>query len=90
MIIELLVNLISVIIKLIAIPFNILPNTPQVLENAMDYFFDTIFAHLDFISFFVNVGTLKLVASIAIIIWTINKSYSFLLWIIHKLPFSIE
>ena len=90
MIVELLVNLITCIIKLIAIPFNILPDTPEVLVNAMNYLFDTIFAHLDFISFFVNVSTLKSVATIAIVIWTLNKSYTFLMWVIHKLPFSIE
>lgn len=90
MIVELLVNLITGIIKLIATPFNILPDTPEVLVNSMNYLFDTIFAHLDFISFFVNVTTLKSVAAIAIVIWTLNKSYTFLMWIIHKLPFSID
>lgn len=90
MIVELLVNLITVIIKLLAIPFNILPDTPEVLVNAINYLFNMIFSHLDFISFFVNVSTLKTVATIAIIIWTLDKSYSLLIWIIHKLPFSIE
>lgn len=90
MIVELLVNLITGVIKLLAVPFNILPDTPEVLINSMNYLFDTIFEHLDFISFFVNVGTLKTVATIAIIIWTLNKTYTFLLWVIHKLPFSID
>lgn len=90
MIVELLINLITVVIKLLAVPFNILPDTPEALVNAVNYLFDTIFSHLDFISFFVNVSTLKSVASIAIVIWTINHSYNFLLWVIHKLPFSID
>ena len=90
MIVELLINMITGIIKVLAVPFNMLPDTPQVLVNAMDYLFDTIFSHLDFISFFINVDTLKSVATIAIVIWTINKSYTFLMWVIRKLPLGIS
>lgn len=90
MIVELLINLVTVVIKLLAVPFNILPDTPEALKIGVDYLFNTIFSHLDFISFFVNVSTLKAVAVIAIVIWTIDNSYSFLVWIIHKLPLSID
>lgn len=90
MIIESLVNLITVIIKLLVVPFNILPDTPQGLETAVNYYLDLVFDNLDFISFFVNVGTLKAVALVAIAIWTVNHTYSLLIWIIHKLPFSID
>lgn len=90
MIVELLINLITVVIKLIAIPFSILPDTPETLRNAVTYLFDMVFEHLDFISFFINVSTLKTVAAIAIIIWTLEHTYSLLIWIIHKLPLSIE
>ena len=90
MIIELIISLVTFIIKLLAVPFNILPDTPQQVVEAMDYLFDMIFTHLGFLNFFVNVSTLKLVATIAIVIWTLDKSYSFLIWIIHKLPLSIN
>lgn len=90
MIVEALINLITVVIKLLAIPFNILPDTPEALRNAMSYLFDMIFEHLDFISFFINVGTLKAVATVAIIIWSVDRTYSLLIWIIHKLPISTE
>lgn len=90
MIIEALINLITVVIKLLAIPFNVLPDTPQALVNAVDYYLDMVFNNLDFISFFVNVDTLKNVAIIAIAIWTLDKVFNLLLWIIHKLPLSIN
>lgn len=90
MIIEALVNLITGIIKLLVIPFNILPDTPQAVVNAVDYYFDLVFNNLDFLNFFINVNTLKSVALIAIAIYTVNKTYSLLIWIIHKLPFSIN
>lgn len=89
MIVEAIINLITVVIKLLAIPFNILPDTPQALVTAVDYYMDLIFDNLDFISFFVNVDTLKNVAIVAIVIWTIDHTYSLLIWIIHKLPLSI-
>lgn len=90
MIIEALINLITVIIKLLAIPFNILPDTPQVLRDSVGYYFNVIFNNLDFLNFFVHVDTLKAVSLIAIIIYTLDKTYSLLLWIIHKLPLSIN
>lgn len=90
MIIEVLFNLLKVIILLFTLPFNILPKTPQLLIDSMDYYLDLVFSNLDFISFFVNVGTLKTVAIIAIAIWSLDKSYHLLLWIIKKLPLSIN
>lgn len=90
MIIEALINLITVIIKLLAIPFNILPDTPQVLRDSVGYYFNVIFNNLGFLNFFVHVETLKSVAIIAIIIYTLDKTYSLLIWIIHKLPLSIN
>ncbi len=90
MIIEALINAITAVIKLLVIPFNILPDTPEALRVAVDSYFGLVFDHLDFLNFFVNVSTLKSVALIAIIIWTLNKTYSILIWIIHKLPVSIN
>lgn len=90
MIIEALINLVTVVIKLLAIPFNILPDTPESLTTAVDSYLDLVFSNLSFISFFVNVDTLKTVALIAIAIYTLEKAYTLLIWIIHKLPVSID
>ena len=90
MIVEALINLVTVVIKLLAIPFNILPDTPQQLVDSVNYYMDVIFNNLDFISFFVNVDTLRNVAVIAIAIWTLDKGYSLLIWIMHKLPISVD
>lgn len=90
MILEVIINLITGIIKLLATPFNILPDTPEALVNAVNYYLDLVFNNLDFISFFVNVVTLKTVAIVAIAIWTVDNGYHFLMWIIKKLPLSIN
>lgn len=90
MIVESLINLVTVVIKLLAIPFNILPDTPEALTTAVDSYLDLVFSNLSFISFFVNVDTLKTVALIAIAIYTLEKAYTLLIWIIHKLPVSVD
>lgn len=90
MIVEALINLVTVVIKLLAIPFNILPDTPEALTTAVDSYLDLVFSNLSFISFFVNVDTLKTVALIAIAIYTLEKAYTLLIWIIHKLPVSVD
>ena len=90
MIVEALINLITGIIKVIALPFSILPDTPQSLVDSMDYYLDLVFNNISFVGFFVNVNTLKAVALIAIAIWTLDKTYSLLIWIIHKLPIGIN
>lgn len=90
MIVEALILAITAVIKLLALPFNILPDTPSQVVTAVDYYFDLVFNNLDFLSFFVNVDTLKTVAIIAIAIWTFDHAYSFLIWVIHKLPISIN
>lgn len=90
MIVEALINAITGVIKLLVLPFNILPDTPQALRDSVDYYFNLVFDNLDFLNFFVNVSTLKAVALIAIVIWTVDKTYSLLIWIIHKLPIGIN
>ena len=79
MIIEAIVNLVTVLIKMLASPFSILPDTPESLVS-----------HLDFLGFFVNISTLKMVSVVAIAIWTLDHAYHFLMWILHKLPLSID
>ena len=90
MIVEALINLITVVIKIIATPFGILPDTPPGLVDTMDYYLELVFENINFIGFFVNVDTLKAVALISIAIWTLDNSYNFLMWIIRKLPLSIN
>lgn len=49
---------------------------------------DMIFGNLDFISFFVHTDTLHKVAIIAI--FTVDKAFNLLMFIIRKLPLSIN
>lgn len=67
-----------------------LPGMPETAKNALDTYFGYIFDNLDFLNFFLNVGTLKAVAAIAIILFSFEHMYKISIWIIHKLPLSID
>lgn len=87
MIVELLVNLITMLIKVIFGWIN-LPQAPEAAQNAIDYYFNLIFNNLGFLGFFVNVNTLKNIALISIALLTFNRLYKVTMWIYKKLPIS--
>lgn len=87
MIIELLINLITGLIKII-FGFINLPQAPEGAHVAISGYFDMIFNNLGFLNFFVNVDTLKIVAIVAIAIIAFEKMYKVTMWIYHKLPIS--
>ena len=87
MIVELLVNLITALVKVIFFWIN-LPRAPQAAKDAISTYFDMVFNNLGFINFFVNISTLKTIAISAIAIITFVKLYKISMWIYHKLPIS--
>ena len=52
----------------------------------MSYIFD----NLHFLNFFLNVDTLKTVSSIALVLFAFEHIYKIMIWIIHKIPLSIN
>lgn len=87
MIVELLINLITFLIKAIFNFIN-LPQAPEGAKVAIDSYFDMIFNNLGFLNFFVNVDSLKTVAIVAIAIIVFEDLYKVTMWIYHKLPIS--
>ncbi len=67
-----------------------LPSMPESAQTAFNTYFSYIFDNLSFLNFFINVGTLKTVAGIAITIYAFEHIYKIMMWIIHKLPLSID
>ena len=49
-----------------------------------------IFDNLDFLSFFINVNTLKTVSLVAVLLYGFEHIYKIMMWIIHKIPLSID
>lgn len=87
MIIELLFNLISVLLKILFSWVN-LPQIPSEAETSINQYLDMIFDNLDFLGFFIRPNTLTIVATSAIALWTFSKLYKVTMWIYHKLPIS--
>lgn len=67
-----------------------LPSMPEGAHVALDTYFGYIFDNLDFLNFFVNVSTLKTIAIVTIVLFGFEHTFKIIMWIIHKLPLSIE
>lgn len=89
MIFEALITICSSLIKLLFSWVN-LPAFPEQAKVAIDTYMGYIFDNLDFLSFFVNVSTLKIVAGVAITLYAFEHIYKVIVWVIHKLPLSID
>ena len=89
MIVELLISLCTSLLKFILSWVN-LPPFPDSAKAAIDTYMGYIFDNLNFLSFFINISTLKTVAGIAIILFTFSHLYKIFIWIIHKIPVSMD
>lgn len=87
MIIEMLLNLISGVIKPVFSFIN-LPAFPENLSTSINTELDLIFNNCQWIGFFVRPTTLSIVAGIAITLITFSRLYKVVLWIWNKLPIS--
>lgn len=63
-----------------------IPDAPESIKYTFDTYFGYIFDNLDFLNFFININTFKVIATIAITIYTFKVFYKIIMWIIHKIP----
>ena len=78
---------------LFKVVFNLLPDVPsfpQTLLESLDTVFDTIFGHLDLLGLFVRIDTIKTLVPLLIIVINFEHIYHFVMWIIKKIPLSID
>lgn len=85
MIFEGFVTVCSSLIKFL-FSFVNLPSMPEAAATAFDTYFGYIFDNLDFLNFFLNVSTLKTVATIAIVLYSFEHIFKIIMWVIHKIP----
>lgn len=90
MIIETVLNLIKFLLTTIFGVLPSIPNLPDTLLNSIDSFFNIIFSNVSLLSLFVRINTLKIVFPILLVILNFDKIYKFTMWVIKKLPFSID
>ena len=67
-----------------------LPDIPLSAQSTFDTYMSYIFYNLNFLNFFLNVDTLKTVSSIALVLFAFEHIYKIMIWIIHKIPLSIN
>lgn len=63
-----------------------IPDVPESVSTTFDTYFGYIFDNLDFLNFFINVDTFKVVSALAISIYSFKYIYKIIMWIIHKIP----
>lgn len=90
MIIKAIFDLILGLLKLV---FGLLPNIPDfpdTIMTSLDKVFTTIFDNLDLLGLFVNIDTIKILVPLVIVVVNFEHIYHFTMWIIKKIPLSIE
>lgn len=90
MIIKAIFDLILGLLKLV---FGLLPNVPQFPQdilNSLNIVFDTIFNNLDLLGLFVRIDTIKTLVPLLIVAINFEHIYHFVMWIVKKIPLSID
>lgn len=90
MILELIISAITLVLKTV---LGILPNIPPLpnsLSTSLNNVFTTIFNNVNLLGLFVRISTIKLLVPLVIIVVNFEHLYHFIMWIIKKLPLSID
>lgn len=90
MILETILNLIKVFLQFF---FGLLPDVPSLeltLLDSLTQYINMIFTNTGLLGFFVRISTIKALVPLIIIVINFEHIYHFALWVIKKLPFSID
>lgn len=90
MIIEVIINLVTILLKFI---FDLLPDVPdfpQSLLSSIDNVTSVVFNNLSLLGLFVRIDTIKILVPLVIIVVNFEHIYHFAMWVIKKLPISTE
>ena len=90
MIIEVIFNLIKTLLTTV---LGLLPNVPQLPDSfstSISNVITVIFDNLDLISIFVRVSTIKILVPLIIVVVNFEHIYHFVMWIVKKIPLSID
>lgn len=85
-------TILNAIYNLIVLVFGILPDIPQLegFTSSFNLVTDTIFNNLNLLGVFVRPQTIHFIVPVFIAIYNFEHIYHFIMWIIKKLPFSIN
>ena len=81
MIIEAIINLITTLLKFILNLLPSVPDLPSSIMTSLDNVTNTIFSQID---------TIKLLVPLVVVAYNFEHIYHFVMWLIKKLPLSIN
>ena len=90
MILEAIMNLIKILLDFV---FALLPDIPSFdisLLSSLTRYIDMIFNNLGLLGFFIHIDTVKTLTPLIIIAINFEHIYHFAIWVLHKLPFSVD
>ena len=85
--------LLTIVLGLINLIFSWLPALPQVpteFSSAISNFFDLIFQNSGIVSFFLPMALVKIALPIVLVLVNFKYIYHISMWILRKLPWSVD
>ena len=90
MIVAALINLITALLKIVLNLLPDLPDLPQSISTSIDNVTNVIFSNVNLLGLFVRIDTIKTLVPLLILVVNFEHIYHFSMWIIKKLPISIN
>lgn len=77
-----------VVLNAVLNALDVLPDMPLPIVSAVNSFIDLIFQGISILNFFIPVSYLGAFVLIAIAVENFEKIYSFVMWVLRKVPFA--
>lgn len=90
MILELIITAITNVLKIVLAVLPNLPQLPNSITTSISRVMSVIFDNVGLLGIFVRISTIKLLVPLVILVVNFEHIYHFIMWIIKKLPLSIN
>ena len=90
MIFNLLITIVLGLINLLFAWVPALPSVPEQFRNSVSSFFDLLFSNSGLVPFFLPMDVVRIAIPIILILINFKYIYSIFMWLIKKLPWSID
>lgn len=90
MILELIISAITNVLKIVLAVLPNLPQLPNSITTSISRVMSVIFDNVGLLGIFVRISTIKLLVPLVILVVNFEHIYHFIMWIIKKLPLSIN
>ena len=90
MLINILITIALGLINLLFSWVPVLPDVPNQFRSTISSFLDLLFSNSGLVPFFLPMDVVKLSIPIVLVLINFKYIYSFFIWLLHKLPWSID